>query len=133
MDDYCVDGNLRLFHKNAKNKVYKAWRAGKVLSLVNFDVKVAYNGVAQGKTTPEAPGTRYPTNTGPVDQRLLLRTDARILVNGYTSKQEMLPQAGLPQRSPLSPVLFLFFNVDLVQHKINSKGGSVVFVDDYTA
>ena len=55
-----------------------------------------------------------------------------MLVNGYSSPQEKLPQAGLPQGSPLSPILFLFFNADLVQQKIDGKGGSIVFVDDYT-
>jgi hypothetical protein len=44
-----------------------------------------------------------------------------------------LPQAGLPQGSPLSPILFLFFNADLVQQRIDSHGGAVAFVDDFTA
>jgi hypothetical protein len=29
--------------------------------------------------------------------------------------------------------LFLFFNADLVQHKLNGNGGSMAFVDDYNA
>ena len=58
---------------------------------------------------------------------------ATIMVNGYTSEKQDLPQAGLPQGSPLSPILFLFFNADLVQHKLDTKGGSMAFVDDYTA
>ena len=58
---------------------------------------------------------------------------ANIVVNGYTAPQQRLPQAGLPQGSPLSPILFLFFNADLVQQRIDSKGGSIAFVDDYTA
>jgi hypothetical protein len=33
----------------------------------------------------------------------------------------------------LSPILFLFFNADLIQQKIDSKGGAIAFVDDYTA
>jgi hypothetical protein len=37
------------------------------------------------------------------------------------------------QGSPLSPILFLFFNSDLVQCTINRNGGSIAFVDDYTA
>ncbi|KAI3281150.1 hypothetical protein DTO002I6_9949 [Penicillium roqueforti] len=41
--------------------------------------------------------------------------------------------AGLPQGSPLSPILFLFFNADLVQRQIDSQGGAVAFVDDFTA
>ena len=55
------------------------------------------------------------------------------MVNGHTSEQQSLPQAGLPQGSPLSPILFLFFNADLVQHRINKHGGSFAFVDDYNA
>jgi hypothetical protein len=39
----------------------------------------------------------------------------------------------LPQEFPLLPVLFLFFNADLVQRRIDSSGGSMAFVDDYTA
>ncbi|KZL63698.1 reverse transcriptase [Colletotrichum incanum] len=55
------------------------------------------------------------------------------LVNGHDSEVHSLPQAGLPQGSPLSPVLFLFFNADLVQHQIDEDGGALAFVDDYTA
>jgi hypothetical protein len=44
-----------------------------------------------------------------------------------------LAQAGLPQGSPLSPILFLFFNADLVSSKLNLHQGAVAFVDDYTA
>jgi hypothetical protein len=35
-------------------------------------------------------------------------------VNGQASEARELEQAGLPQGSPLSPILFLFFNADLV-------------------
>lgn len=57
---------------------------------------------------------------------------ASIIVNRELSQQEGLPHAGIPQRSPLSSILFLFFNADLVQRRINSKGGAVAFIDDYT-
>lgn len=58
---------------------------------------------------------------------------ATIQVNGQTSEMRSLPQAGLPQGSLLSPILFLFFNVDLVQQRIDCYGGAVAFVDDFTA
>ena len=42
-------------------------------------------------------------------------------------------QAGLPQGSPISPMPFLFFNVNLVQTTTNKNQRAIAFVDDYTA
>ncbi|PWI64620.1 hypothetical protein PCL_09477 [Purpureocillium lilacinum] len=58
---------------------------------------------------------------------------ASIVVNRHTSELQQLPQAGLPQGSPLSPVLFLLFNADLVQRRIKAAGGSIALIDDYSA
>ncbi|KAF5973448.1 hypothetical protein FCOIX_8766 [Fusarium coicis] len=100
---------------------------------IGFDVKGAYNGVFKDRLLQrlEARG---------ISKRLIRWTDAfysnrmaTITVNGYTSALRDLPQAGLPQGSPLSPILFLFFNADLVQSKIDSNGGSIAFIDDYSA
>jgi hypothetical protein len=44
-----------------------------------------------------------------------------------------LDQAGLLQGSPLLPILFLFFNADLIQQRIDQNGRAIAFVDDYTA
>ena len=43
-----------------------------------------------------------------------------------------LTQPGLPQGSPLSPILFLFFNADLVSNVLNKHQGAIAFVDDYS-
>jgi hypothetical protein len=68
-----------------------------------------------------------------VDPGIRLRPHSDDHVNGHTSKRRALPQAGFPQGSPLSPVLFLFFNADLVQSRINSKGCSLAFINGYSA
>ncbi|RMZ89042.1 hypothetical protein DV736_g3718, partial [Chaetothyriales sp. CBS 134916] len=99
-----------------QEQILTAWRGRKILSLISFDVKGAYNGVCK--------------------ERLLQRMKARGMpekVNGQSSEARSLPQAGLPQGSPLSPILFLFFNADLVQQHIDSNGGAIAFMDDFTA
>jgi ribonuclease HI len=113
--------------------IYNAWRAKKVLSLVSFDIKGAYNGVCKERLIQrlQARGIS-PTLTKWINAFCSSRR-ARIIVNGETSQSFLLSQAGLPQGSPLSPILFLFFNADLVQQKITKTGGSVAFIDDYTA
>ncbi|KAM4067985.1 reverse transcriptase (RNA-dependent DNA polymerase) [Hirsutella rhossiliensis] len=57
---------------------------------------------------------------------------ASVVVNGHTSEQQPLPQAGLPQGSPLSPVAFLFFNADLVQRRIKSNRDEKTSVIHFT-
>lgn len=54
------------------------------------------------------------------------------MVNLYSFQTAELHNSKLPQGSPLSPILFFFFNADLVQQKINTNGGSIAFIDDYT-
>ncbi|KAJ6436037.1 reverse transcriptase [Purpureocillium lavendulum] len=94
-----------------QENLYRAWRMGRVLSL-RQDVCLAL--------------VRW------VDAFCSERT-ASIEVNGYRSPQKPVPQAGLPQGSPLSPILFLFFNADLVQTSISTTEGAIAFVDDYSA
>lgn len=59
-----------------------------------------------------------------------LRTDrsAGVMVNDFTSEVENLPQSGPPQRSPLAPILFPFFNADLVQSNLPGPGDSVLYL-----
>jgi len=112
--------------------IYDAWRNRKTLSLVSFDVKGAYNNVATGPLLERLRQRRIPETMVRWIQDFCTERKASVVVNGFTSEVEDLPQSGLPQGSPLAPILFLFFNADLVQMAIK-EGASMAYVDDYTA
>jgi hypothetical protein len=81
--------------------IFKAWRSKKVLSLVSFDIKGAYNGVYKERLLQRLTARGIsPELVRWIDAFCSERT-ATILVNGYTSEEQQLPQAGLPQGSPL--------------------------------
>jgi hypothetical protein len=113
--------------------IYNAWRSKKVLSLVSFDVKDAYNGVYKDRLLQRLVARGIPPALVRWINAFCSERTATILANGHTSQQQPLPQAGLPQGSPLSLILFLFFNANLVQHRLSVNGGSMAFVDDYNA
>jgi hypothetical protein len=104
-----------------QENIYKAWRAKKVLSLVSFDVKGAYNGVYKERLLQRLTARGIPPELVRWIDAFCSDRTATILVNGHVSEQQQLSQAGLPQGSPLSPVLFLFFNADLVQRRLDSN------------
>ena len=116
-----------------QERIYEAWRKGRVLSLVSFDVKGAYNGVNRDILLARLRQRNVPETLVNWVKDFCSDRQACIVVNNQTSTSIDLPQAGLPQGSPLSPILFLFFNADLVQNNITDRLGSIAFVDDFSA
>ncbi|KAI3014154.1 transcriptional regulator family: Zinc finger, CCHC-type [Aspergillus niger] len=116
-----------------QEQIYAAWRGRRVVSLISFDVKGAYNGVCKERLLQRMKARGIPENLLRWVEAFCSERTATIQINGQLSETHSLPQAGLPQGSPLSPILFLFFNADLVQRQIDGKGGAIAFVDDFTA
>ncbi|KAI1828773.1 hypothetical protein CBS147337_10421 [Penicillium roqueforti] len=56
---------------------------------------------------------------------------ANIGFDNFRTETELLVKAGLAQGSPLSPILFAFFNADLVDQPVESHGGASASIDDY--
>lgn len=113
-------------------KIKEAWRRGKVLSLVSFDVKGAYNGVPREVMTGRLAKKGIPANIVQWVSSFCTRRRATVVVNGMETEAMDIAFPGLPQGSPLSPILYIFFNADLVEERTNNRKGAMGFVDDYT-
>lgn len=116
-----------------QEQIYAAWRGRRVLSLISFDVKGAYNGVSKERLIQRMRARGIPEKLLRWIEAFCSDRTATIMVNGRCSKAQALAQPGLPQGSPLSPVAFLFYNADLVQRRIDANGGAIAFIDDFSA
>ena len=96
-------------------------------------MKGAFNRVAIDILTDRLRKSRISEQLISVIQDLISNRRASVMVNEKDSEITNLQHAGLSQGSPLSPILFLFFNADLMRGHINWNRGSIAFVDNYSA
>ena len=91
-----------------QEKIYKAWRSKKVFSLLSFDVKGAYNGVLASRLIQRMRNRRVPKRWLRWIEAFYSNRSASMVLNGRESVLKNLPFPGVPQGSPLSPMLYLF-------------------------
>lgn len=109
-----------------------AWRKGNVLSLLSFDVKGAYNGVPKEVLLAKLESSGMPQAMVQWIRSFCSERKASIAVNGCETPAIAIDSPGLPQGSPLSPILYIFFNADLLGEELGKNEGAMGFVDDYT-
>jgi len=114
-------------------KVHRAWKEKRILSVVTYDVKGAYNGVNKDSLARALRGRQIPPPVVAWVHAFCSNRRASVVVNSQESEVRTIEHPGLPQGSPLSPILFLFFNADLVAGRQTGRQGSMAFVDDFTA
>jgi ribonuclease HI len=114
-------------------RIYQAWRRRKVLTLVSFDVKGAFNGVHAHVLERRLRARRVPDQATRWIKNFCSQRKAQVALGNYESKPKDIEYPGIPQGSPLSPLLYIFYNADLVEKTIDKKGGSLGFIDDYNA
>jgi exonuclease III len=110
-------------------KVHTAWRKRKVASLLMLDVSGAFDNVSHTRLLHNLRKRGLPTEI--IDWTASYLTDRKTqirLYEGLSTEFDVL--TGIPQGSPLSPILYLFYNADLLE--IASRSSQVVtgYIDD---
>jgi hypothetical protein len=95
------------------NAMDRAWYRQKIVTLVAFDLKGAFNGVNKTSLDARLQVKRIPIVARRWITSFMSDRQANIGFDGYQTAVALLENAGLAQGSPLSPVLFAFFNSDL--------------------
>jgi ribonuclease HI len=113
------------------NAIDRAWLRSKVVTLVAFDLKGAFNGVNKITLDARLKEKGIPTKARKWIRSFMEDRFASIKFDDFQTQVERLENAGLAQGSPLSPILFILFNSDLVDQSVNFDGGASAFIDDY--
>ena len=108
--------------------IHKAWKNNKVFSAVFMDVAGAFNNVHHERLIHNLKTRRMPLSIAKWIGSFLQGRSTQILFNDAKSDTITTP-AGIPQGSPLSPLLYMYYNADLLdipqQHET-----SLGFIDD---
>lgn len=113
-------------------QVHKVWQCGPgyAASILSLDMAGAYDNASHPRLLQILRSKGIPKWLVDVVQSFLKDRTSTIRIDDYTS-QELPVTNGIPQGSPLSPILFLFYNYELIE-KCNrrAQGMAVGFVDD---
>jgi hypothetical protein len=86
-------------------RIYQAWRGGKILSLVSFDVKGTYNGVHTNVLIRRLAEKKVPDQLVNWIGNFCSDRYAQVTVGENESDNSRIDYAGIPQGSSLSPLL----------------------------
>ncbi|THC87933.1 hypothetical protein EYZ11_012624 [Aspergillus tanneri] len=113
------------------NAIDRAWYKCKVVTLIAFDLKGAFNRVNKVSLDVRLQARRIPAVARKWIASFMSDRHASIGFDDFRTEVTPLANAGLAQGSPLSPILSAFFNSDLVDQPITFHGGASAFTDDY--
>jgi len=109
-------------------KIFNAWKERDVYSVVFMDVAGAFNNVHHKRLQHNLKRRRVPEFIVNWVESFLAERSTKLRFNGIDS-EKIAVNAGVPQGSPISPILYLFYNADLLDIP-SIRGLSLGFIDD---
>lgn len=110
-------------------KIKDAWRTGKVASLLLMDISQAFPTVPHPTLLAKLKQSGLPSTLVKWIRSFLSDRTTTLSFDDYTSAPHPVP-LGIPQGSPLSPILYLIFNSDLLELPAKRSDPSSGFIDD---
>src|SRR5436190_2278230 len=108
--------------------IYKAWKNQKIYTAVFMDVAGAFNNVHHERLIHNLKKRRLPIAIAKWIDSFLQKRSTQLQFNGAKSQSISTP-AGIPQGSPLSPLLYMYYNADLLDIP-QQRGMGLGFIDD---
>jgi ribonuclease HI len=109
--------------------IHRAWREKKVYTAVFMDVAGAFNNVHHKRLIHNLRKRRIPYKISSWIAGFLLDRSTQFQFNGTKSRWIPTP-AGVPQGSPLSPLLYMFYNADFLDVAQQRQAMGLGFIDD---
>ena len=94
-------------------RIQHAWKEKEIYSAVFMDVAGAFNNVHHERLIDNMEKRRIPGFIIAWTESFLRDRSTHLRFNGITS-EEIRTEAGVPQGSPLSPILYMYYNAELL-------------------
>ena len=108
---------------------YAAWEQGKTVSMLLMDVAQAYPNVSHLRLIHNLRRRRISAIYTKWILSFLEHRSTTLIVSAYTRPRDTV-NTGIPQGSPLSPILYLFYNADLVESLDTGPTRCFGYIDD---
>ena len=110
-------------------RIYQAWEQKQVASLLLLDVSGAFDNVSHPRLLHNLRKRKIDSRTVMWIASFLSNRATTLVLPEFTA-EECAVDTGIPQGSPLSPILYLFYNADLLEQCAGNSVSTLGYIDD---